>query len=224
MTRLAAAGFRLIRRDLTLALRQRNELVNPLWFFILVVILFPLALGPDAPLLKTMAPGIIWVAAVLAALLSLDRVFRSDFEDGSLEQLLLSHHSTTVLVGAKVLVHWLISGLLILIASPALGVAFGLTGTEIGMLFVTLALGTPVLSLVGAIGAALTVGLRRGSTLLSLLVIPLYVPVLIFAVGAVDHATHNLPSGAQLSMLAALLILSITLTPPATAAALRISA
>jgi heme exporter protein B len=213
----------LLKRDLTLAIRHRAEILNPLLFFVLVTSLFPLGIGADPKLLQAVGPGIIWVAALLAALLSLEGIFRSDFEDGTLEQFLLSSHPVSVLVIAKVLAHWLITGLPLLVISPLLGVLLGLPGDAIMILLVTLALGTPVLSLIGAVGVALTVGLRKGGMILSLLVLPLYVPLLIFAANAVDTAAAGLPVTAHLSLISALLVLSLSLSPLATAAALRIS-
>jgi heme exporter protein B len=213
----------LLKRDLTLAMRHRAEMINPLLFFVLVTSLFPLGIGADPKLLQAVGPGIIWVAALLAALLSLEGIFRSDFEDGTLEQFLLSSHPVSVLVIAKVLAHWLITGLPLLVISPLLGVLLGLPGDAIIILLITLALGTPVLSLIGAVGVALTVGLRKGGMILSLLVLPLYVPLLIFAANAVDTAAAGLPVTAHLSLISALLVLSLSLSPLATAAALRIS-
>lgn len=213
----------LLKRDLTLAVRHRAEILNPLLFFVLVTSLFPLGIGADPKLLQAVGPGVIWVAALLAALLSLEGIFRSDFEDGTLEQFLLSSHPVSVLVIAKVLAHWLITGLPLLVISPLLGVLLGLPGDAILILLITLALGTPVLSLIGAVGVALTVGLRKGGMILSLLVLPLYVPLLIFAANAVDTAAAGLPVTAHLSLISALLVLSLSLSPLATAAALRIS-
>jgi len=213
----------LLRRDLTLAYRRRSEIINPLLFFVLVTAMFPLGIGADPALLRNIGPGIIWVAALLAALLSLETVFRSDFDDGSLEQLLLSPHPLSVLMIAKVLAHWLVTGLPLLIVAPLLSVLLNLSDDAMHTLLITLALGTPVLSLIGAIGVALTVGLRKGGTILSLLVLPLYVPVLIFAASAVANSDAGLPVSAHLSLLAALLVLAISLSPAATAASLRIS-
>ncbi len=217
------AFISLLRRDLTLAVRHRGEMVNPLIFFVLVTTLFTLGVGSDPQLLQTMAAGVIWVAALLAAMLSLDSIFRSDFEDGTLEQLLLSAHPVTVLVLAKITAHWLITGLPLLAVAPLLGVLLNLPSQSTGILILTLALGTPILSLIGAIGVALTVGLRKGGIILSLLVLPLYVPVLIFASSAVETAAAGISVTAQLSILGALLALAVTLAPLATAAALRIS-
>jgi len=219
---MSAFGI-LLKRDLLLAYRRRSELANPLLFFVMVVSLFPLGVSPESKVLQTLAPGIIWVAALLAALLSLDTLFRSDFEDGSLEQMVLTHHSLPLLVLAKVLAHWLVAGLPLLVIAPFLGVLLFLPTDAMFPLMVTLLLGTPVLSLIGAIGVALTVGLRRGGGLLSLLVLPLYIPVLIFAASAVATAGAGLPIAGQLYFLAALLTLSLTLAPFAAAAALRIS-
>jgi heme exporter protein B len=220
---LTRAFALLLKRDLTLAMRHRAEMVNPLLFFILVTSLFPLGVGANPNLLQAIGPGVIWVAALLAALLSLDGIFRSDFEDGTLEQFLLSSHPVSILVLAKVLAHWLITGLPLLLVSPLLGVLLGLTGDGIRILMLTLLIGTPVLSLLGAVGVALTVGLRKGGMILSLLVLPLYVPLLIFAANAVDTATAGLPVTAHLLFISALLVLALSLSPPATAAALRIS-
>jgi len=213
----------LVWRDLILAMRHRAEMVNPLLFFVLVTSLFPLGIGANPNLLQAVGPGVIWVAALLAALLSLDGVFRSDFEDGTLEQYLLSSHPVSLLVLAKVLAHWLITGLPLLLISPLLGVFLGLPPAGIRILFITLLLGTPVLSLIGAVGVALTVGLRKGGMILSLLVLPLYIPLLIFASSAVDTAAAGLSVTAHLSLIAALLVLALSLSPFATAAALRIS-
>ncbi|WP_354671208.1 heme exporter protein CcmB [Thiohalobacter sp. IOR34] len=220
---LSRAFASLLRRDLVLTYRRRAEAINPLFFFLLVVTLFPLGVGADARLLQSMGPGVIWVAALLAAMLSLDGIFRSDFDDGTLEQLVLSPHPLSVLVLAKVIAHWLVTGLPLLVMAPLLAVLLGLSAEATWILMITLALGTPVLSLVGAIGVALTVGLRRGGVLLSLLVLPLYVPVLIFASNAVQGATAGLPVDGQLYMLGAFLLLALVLTPLPTAAALRIS-
>lgn len=220
---LATAFVGLVRRDLLLAYRHRSELANPLVFFLMVVTMFPLALGPDGGTLQRLAPGAIWVAALLAAMLSLDGMFRSDFEDGSLEQLVLSPQPLAVLVVAKVFAHWLVTGLPLLILAPVLGLLLQLPSQALGTLLLSLLLGTPALSLIGAIGVALTVGLRRGGLLLTLLVLPLYVPILIFAASAVGDAAAGLDTATQLQLLGAMLILSLTLAPLAAGAALRIS-
>jgi heme exporter protein B len=220
---LRGAFLAVLRRDLLLAFRHRGELANPLLFFVIVASLFPLGVTPETDILRTMAPGVIWVAALLATLLSLESIFRSDFDDGALEQMLLSPHPLAVLVLAKVLAHWLVTGVPILLLGPLLGVLLALPGASLAALFYTLLLGTPVLSLVGAIGVALTVGLRRGGALLSLIILPLYIPLLIFAANAVGAAAAGLPINGQLYFLGALLLLSLSLSPLATAAALRIS-
>lgn len=220
---LSRAFFAVIRRDLVLAMRRRSEIANPLLFFVLVITLFPLGIGAQPHLLQAIAPGIIWVSALLAAMLSLDSLFRSDFDDGSLEQMLLSPHPTTVLVLAKIVAHWLVTGLPLLIVAPLLAVFLGLPNHALGILLLTLLLGTPVLSLIGAIGVALTVGLRRGGMILSLLVLPLYVPVLIFAGNAVQMASGGLPVDAQINILIAILLLALVLAPMPVAAALKMS-
>jgi len=220
---LSRAFFAIIRRDLQLALRRRSEIANPLLFFVLVITLFPLGIGARPQLLQAIAPGIIWVSALLAAMLSLDSLFRSDFDDGSLEQIVLSPHPTSVLVLAKIIAHWLVTGLPLLLMAPLLAVFLGMPTAAIGMLLLTLLLGTPVLSLIGAIGVALTVGLRRGGMILSLLVLPLYVPVLIFAGNAVEMAGSGLPVAAQINMLTAILLMALALAPWPTAAALKMS-
>jgi len=220
---LSQAFWFLLRRDLLLALRNRSELANPLLFFVLVITLFPLAIGAEPNLLARIAPGVIWVAALLASMLSLDGIFRSDFEDGTLEQMLLSAHPVPVLVLAKVTAHWLVTGLPLLLVAPLLAMMLGLDEDAYGILLLTILLGTPVLSLIGSIGVALTIGLRKGGIILSLLVLPLYVPVLIFSSSAIDVASSGLPATAQLSMMMAFLFLSLSLSPVATAAALKMS-
>lgn len=219
----SGAFYALLKRDLMLAYRHRNELLNPLFFFILVVTLFPLGTTPEKQLLMTMAPGVIWVAALLASMLSLDSLFRADYEDGTLEQILISPHPIAVLVLAKILAHWLVTGFPMILLAPLLGMFMHLPGEGVGTLMLTLALGTPVLSLVGAIGMALTVGLRRGGMLLSLLVLPLYIPILIFSANAVDANLAGMAIKGQIYFLSAMLVLAMTLAPIATAAALRIS-
>lgn len=213
----------MIRRELLLAFRQRAELVNTLLFYSFIVVLFPLAIGARAKLIVDVAPAIIWVAALLSVLLSIDRTFRSDFEDGTLEQLILSAHPLSLLVLGKILAHWLVSGVPLLVLTPLLCLFLGLDGESTKVLMLTLLLGTPVLSAAGAIGVALTVGLRRGGILLALLVLPMYIPVLLFATVMVAHARAGLPVTADVSMLIAFLILAITLAPLPTAAALKVS-
>ena len=213
----------LMKRDLLLAFRHRGELANPLLFFLMIVTLFPLGVSPEVVLLRKIAPGVIWIAALLAALFSLESLFRSDFEDGALEQMLLSPHPLSVLVLAKVLAHWLVSGLPMLLMAPLLGLLLAMPDPAIAALELTLVIGTPLLSLIGAIGVALTVGLRRGGVLLTLLIMPLYIPVLIFATNAVTAAAAGMPIAGQIYFLASLLVLALTLAPLAIAAALRIS-
>lgn len=220
---LTSAFSLLLKRDLTLAYRRRTELVNPLLFFVLVTAMFPLGIGNDPKLIEAVGPGVIWVAALLAALLSLDGMFRSDFDDGALEQFMLSAHPVSILVLAKVLAHWLVTGLPLFIAAPLLAVLLNIPNAAIPTLMLTLVLGTPVLSLIGSVGVALTVGLRRGGVILSLLILPLYVPVLIFATDAVKTASVGIPTNAQLFILSAMLVGSLVLAPLATAASLRIS-
>jgi heme exporter protein B len=222
MTTLRAFAA-LVGRDLRLAVRRRGELAQPLVLFAAVATLFPLALGPEPALLARIAPGIVWVAALLAALLPLERLFRPDFEDGTLEQLLLGRHPASVLVLARVLAHWLVTGLPVILLAPLIALVLHMPTPALPVLLATLALGTPVLALIGAIGVALTLGLRAGGPLLALLLLPLYVPVLIFAAGAVDRAAAGLAVAGPLYMLAALLTLALTLAPLAIAASLRIA-
>lgn len=213
----------MLGRDIRLAVRQRGELAQPLVFFAAVATLFPLALGPEPELLERIAPGIIWVAALLAALLPMDRMFRPDYEDGTLEQMLLSPHPASVLALAKVVAHWLTTGVPVILLAPLVALFLQLPAQAVPALLATLALGTPLLSLIGAIGVALTVGLRSGGPLLALLLLPLYIPVLIFAAGAVDRAAAGLPVAGPIYLLAAMLVLALTLAPMAIAASLRIS-
>lgn len=212
-----------VTRDLTLAMRRRADVLTTLIFFVIVVSLFPFGVGPDAALLKVLGPGVIWVAALLASMLSLGRLFAGDYSDGVLEQLLLTPQPLALLALAKVLAHWLLSGLPLVLIAPVLGLQYGLDGEALGILMVTLLLGTPVLSLLGAVGAALTLGLRGGGVLLSLLVLPLYVPVLIFGASAVDAAAGGMGVQGHYSLLGAFLLVAMILAPWAIAAALRIS-
>jgi heme exporter protein B len=218
------AFYYLLLRDMRLALRSRHELANPLIFFVLVVTLFPLAVMPTPERLQEMAPGVIWVAALLSVLLSLDRLFKQDYEDGSLDQLMLSPNPLVVLVLAKVGAHWLLTGLPLVIIAPLLGVFMQLSSESVSVLIWSLLLGTPVLSLIGAIGVSLTVAVNRGGVLLSLIVLPLYIPVLIFGANAVDVAGDGMSVRGQLYFLGAVLALAISLAPLATAVALRITA
>ena len=214
----------LLRRDLTLAFRHRSEMFTPLFFFILVTALFPMSIGAEQSLLQNIGPGVIWVAALLAALLSLESMFSLDYEDGSLEQMLLTPQPLSLLVLAKVLAHWLRTGLPLVVLAPLVGFQYYLAGDTLVTMMLALLLGTPVLSLLGAIGAALTLGVRGGGMLLSLLILPLYIPILVYGAGAVAaSATQSLPAQPFLLLLGAFLILAMVLTPVATAAALRIS-
>ena len=220
---LWAAPWALCRRDLRIAWRRRSDTLATLFFFAVVASLFPLGVGAEPALLRSLAPGVLWVAALLASMLSLGRLFTDDFHDGTLEQLLLSATPLPLLVGAKVLAHWLASGLLLVAVSPLLALQFDLPADSAAVLAASLLLGTPLLSLVGALGAALTVGVRGGGVLLSLLVLPLVVPVLVFGAGAVEAARSGLGVAAHFSLLAALLVAALFLAPLVTAAALRIA-
>ena len=212
-----------IHRDLLLAVRRSSDVLTVLLFFVIVVSLFPLGIGPDPALLRTIAPGVIWVAALLASMLALQRMFASDHADGTLEQMLLGATPLGMIVGAKVLAHWLVSGLPLVLISPALALQFDFPQEFLGTLMLSLFLGTPVLSLIGAIGTALTLGLRGGGALLALLVLPLYVPVLVIGAGAAEGAVSGLGGQAQLLLLGALLVFAAAFAPWAAAVALRIS-
>ncbi len=213
------------RRDLLLARRRRIEALLPLGFFVVAAALFPIGVGPEPQTLRQIAPGVVWVCALLAAMLSVTQMFASDHQDGSLEQMLLAAQPLVAIVGGKVLAHWLSTGLPLVLAAPLIGLLLGMPAPAIAMLALSLLLGTPVLSLLGAVGAALTLGLRSGAALVFLLVLPLLVPALIFGTGAVVALESGLAGTAQahLSLLGALLILSLLGAPPAAAAALRIS-
>ena len=219
---MASAAGRFLR-DLALAWRQRSDVLSTLVFFVMVVSLFPLGLGPEPSTLRSIAPGVLWVAAMLASMISLTRLFASDHADGTLEQLLLAPQPLTYLVLAKITAHWVSSGLPLTLMAPLLGVQFDMSGADITILAASLALGTPVLSLVGAVGAALTVGLRGAGVLVPLLVLPLCIPVLIFGTGAVDAAATGGGAAAHFSVLGAMLAFAFALAPLASAAALRIS-
>ena len=212
-----------IKRDLLLAYRFRAELINPLAFFVMVITLFPLALGAEIALLKRIAPAIIWVAALLASLMSIESLFHADYDDGSLELMVMTPHPLSILVLAKVIGHWLVSSVPILFVAPLMGMMLHMDADIIGVLMLTLLLGTPVLSLIGGIAVALTLGLRKGGALLAILVLPLYVPILIFASSAIDAAMTGFPVSGHLSMMCAILFLALTLTPLPTAAALKMS-
>lgn len=211
------------KRDLKLGMRSRGELAQALVFLVIVVSLFPLALGADTALLKRVAPGVVWVAALLSVLLTLPRLFAADHADGTLEQLLLSPYPLPLVAAGKILAHWLTTGLPVSLAAPVLGLQFGLAAPELGVLTASLMLGTPVLSMIGAIGGALTLGVRGAPVLVALLVLPLYIPVLIFGAGAVEQAMAATEYGANLSLLGAGLLLGGLASPLAVAAALRIS-
>ena len=213
----------LFRRELALGMRQKGEVLTPLVFFMVVASLFPLGVGAESNLLLRMAPGVLWVSALLAAMLSLQRMFATDYADGSLEQMVLSPTPLGLLVLAKALAHFVVSGLPLVAVAPVLGLQFGLDARALGILMLTLLLGAPTLSLIGSIGAALTLGVRGAGVLLSLLILPLYIPVLIFGAGAVEADAAGLGFGGHLSLLCALLVLSLFFSPFATAAALRIS-
>ncbi|MBT5007936.1 MAG: heme exporter protein CcmB [Halieaceae bacterium] len=219
---LAFCG-RLLRRQLVLAARRPIEIGNPLLFFAMVVALFPLGLGPAPDKLADFAPGILWIIALLSNLLTSDGVFRSDFDDGSLEQLMLSPQPLYMSVLSYVTAHWLITGLLLALASPVFALMLNLPTEAIATLFLSLLLGTALLSLLGAIGAALTVGLKRGGMLISLLILPFYMPVLIFGSAAVKAAVTGAPAGPYLAIIGAMLCLAVALAPIAIAAGLRIS-
>lgn len=213
----------IIKRELRIAMRKQAEILNPLWFFLIVITLFPLVVGPDPNLLAKIAGGVAWVAALLSALLSFERLFRDDFIDGSLEQLMLTSQPLALVALAKVAAHWMLTGFPLILLSPVAALLLSLDVHIWWALALTLFVGTPVLSCIGAIGVALTVGLRKGGVLLSLLVVPLFIPVLIFSASVLDAATLNLPYRGQLAILAAITVASLTLAPFAVAAALRVS-
>lgn len=215
--------FAIFCHELRTANRHRADLANPLWFFLIAVALFPLAVGPEPSLLSRIAPGVIWVIALLSSLMAFERLFRDDYLDGSLEQLMLLPLPLPAVVLAKVLVHWVVTGLPLILLSPLVAMLLGLDIQSWAVMAVTLLLGTPVLSLSGALGMALTLGLRRGGALLSVLVLPLTIPLLIFATAALDAGRSGLPVAGYFAILGAMLTASITLLPFATAAALRIS-
>jgi heme exporter protein B len=213
----------IIARDLRLSMRRRGDVLNHLVFFVIVVTLFPLGVGAEPNLLRAMAPGIVWVAALLAAMLSLQRMFASDHVDGSLEQMLISAHPLGVIVVGKLIAHWLLSGLPVTLLAPVVGVQFDLSQQALVVLTVSLLVGTPVLSLIGGVGAALTLGVRGGGVLLALLVLPLFIPVLIFGAGGVSEAQAGMSAAPHLSLLGAFLAMSCVVAPWATSAALRVA-
>jgi heme exporter protein B len=223
MSSALAPIFAIIRRDLLLAMRRKSEVLTALFFFIIVVSLFPLGIGPEPALLRKIAPGVLWVAALLATMLGLTRLFAPDHADGTLEQMVLAPSPLGLLITGKIAAHWITTGLPLVLLAPVLGIQFDLAPDALGILVVALLLGTPLLSLIGAIGAALTLGVRGGGVLLSLLVLPLYVPALIFGAGAVEAHISGLGAGGHLSLLAALLALAVFFAPWATTAALKIA-
>lgn len=210
-------------RDLLLAWRRRSDVLATLFFFIIIVSLFPLGIGPEQQLLRTIAPGVVWVAALLASMLALGRTFGNDYQDGTLEQLMLTPQPLYLIVLAKVLAQWLVSEVPLVLVAPVLGLQFGLSQNTLAVMTVSLLLGTPVLSLIGSIGAALTLGLRSANVLVALLVLPLYIPVLIFGAGAIEATVSGAEAQPYLLLLGATLVLALTFAPWATAAALRIS-
>jgi heme exporter protein B len=220
---MADAVAHIIRRDLLAVVRRRADAMTTLFFFVVVASLFPLGIGPEPAVLRMMAPGVLWVAALLSCLLSLNRLFTGDWQDGMLEQLLLVPQPLVVLVLAKIAAHWVIAGLPLVILSPLLGLQYGLSGDALWVLMGSLLLGTPTLSLIGAICAALTLGVRGSSVLTALLVLPLFIPVLIFGAGAVSNHVSGIGAGPNLSLLGASLLLTLVLAPWATSAALRLA-
>jgi heme exporter protein B len=214
----------ILMRDITLAMRRRTDVLTTLFFFIIVVSLFPLGVGTEAKTLRILGPGVIWVAALLASMLALERLFAADYEDGTLEQMLLTAQPLSLLVLAKAAAHWLLTGLPLVALAPLVGLQYQLPPDALLMMMVSLLIGTPVLSLIGGIGAALTLGLRGGGILLSLLILPLYIPVLVYGAGAVTVSMIDLAdTQPYLALLAAFLLLALTFAPVATASALRIS-
>jgi heme exporter protein B len=218
-----SALLAMIRRDLLLVMRRKSEVLTALFFFVVVTSLFPLGVGADASLLRKIAPGVIWVAALLATLLGLNRMFANDYADGALEQIVLSPQPLVLLIAGKIIAHWIVCGLPLVILAPIIGIQFGLDSSSLYVLMGTLLLGTPVLSLLGSIGAALTLGVRGGSVLMSLLILPLYTPVLIFGAGAVYANSVGLNISGHFSLLGALLILALAFVPWASALAVKIA-
>jgi len=213
-----------LHRDLLLAMRRRTDVLTTLFFFVIVVSLFPLGVGTERAVLRVLGPGVVWVAALLASMLALERLFAADYEDGTLEQLLLTDQPLVLLTLAKVTAHWLLTGLPLVLIAPLVGMQYHLTDSSVAVMMLSLLLGTPVLSLIGAIGAALTLGLRGGGILLALLILPLYIPVLVYGAGAVTVGAVALGEAQPyLTLLAAFLAAALALAPFAAAAALRIS-
>lgn len=212
-----------VRRDLVLAMRRRADVLTTLIFFVMVVSLFPLGVGPEMDMLRKMAPGLVWVSALLASMLSLGRMFSADYLDGTLEQMMLAPQSLAIVVLSKILAHWMVSGFPLVIIAPVLGMQFDMSAQALWVLMITLLLGTPILSVIGAAGAALTLGLRGGGALVSLLVLPLCIPVLIFGAGAVESVVSGINAGSNLALLGAILVMALAFMPWITAHALRIS-
>ena len=210
-------------RDLKMALRNPSSFLNPLMFFVISISLFPIAISPEAQTLSSIAPGIIWVITMLSVLLSLNSLFHYDYDSGILEQMVISHHSLPLILLAKTLAHWMLSGLPIIILSPFLGMALFINTEGIYILVLTLIIATPCLSLIGSIGASLVVGIKNSGMLLSLLILPLFIPILIFATSAVSQSQSNLPINGQLYFLGFILILSLLITPFLSALSLKIS-
>lgn len=219
---MSASGA-LVARDLLIAARRRSDVLTTFFFFVIVVSLFPLGVGAQPEMLREIAPGVVWVAALLASMLSLPRMFGADYADGALEQLVLTPQPLTVMVLSKVLAHWLTTGLPLVLVGPLLGLQFGLPGDALVVMLVALLVGTPALSLIGAVGASLTLGVRGGGALTSLLVLPLYVPVLVFGAGAVSSTATGMTAAGHLSLLGAMSLAALVFSPWATALALRIS-
>jgi heme exporter protein B len=213
----------IVWRDLTLAWRRRADILSTVFFFIIVVSLFPLGIGPETQLLRSIAPGVIWVAALLASMLSLNRLFANDHQDGTLEQLLLTPQPLFIVVLGKVLAHWIVSEIPLVLIAPLVGLQFDIPSETLWILVLSLSIGTPVLSLIGSVGAALTLGLRGGGVLISILILPLYVPALIFGAGSVEASIMGTDPTPHLYLLGAFAIVSLIFSPWATAAALRIS-
>lgn len=225
MNKLSLMGLfgLVVRRDLLLAMRRRADVLTTLIFFVMVVSLFPLGVGPEMDMLRKMASGVVWVAALLASMLSLPRMFSADYADGTLEQMMLAPQSLSVLVLGKIVAHWMLSGLPLALIAPVLGLQFDMSSQALWILVLALLLGTPVLSMIGAVGAALTLGLRGGGVLVSLLVLPLCIPVLIFGAGAVEAVTSGMSVVSNLSFLGAFMLFALVFTPFVAAQALRIS-
>jgi len=213
----------IVWRDLMLAWRRRSDMLSTVFFFVMVVSLFPLGIGPEMQLLRSIAPGVVWVAALLASMLSLGRVFANDYQDGTLEQLLLTPQPLYLVVIGKVIAHWLVAEIPLVVIAPLVGVQFDLSRNTLWILFLSLLLGTPILSLIGSVGAALTLGLRGGGVLISILILPLYIPALIFGAGAVEASIIGMSPAPHIYLLGAFAIVSLLFSPWATAAALRIS-